>query len=165
MTPKELAAHLHGSEYPFKLPKALAHIVKENGLVVVYGASDDLMEFEGAINNELGCYEGGVAYVTPKGLLENKCEDPDCPYHAEERKTAKPINAIFGENACTWTYKTRIPHETFDIIEDDETYCKGIVFALCDVELETDYSERLQLLPAKGRSDESETLYNNSILA
>ena len=31
-----------------------------------------------------------------------------------------------------WVYKTDIPHATFLIHDDDEKYCRGIVFRLAD---------------------------------
>ena len=37
------------------------------------------------------------------------------------------------EDDITWTYKTDIPHETFMIYEDDEAYCRGIVFLINDL--------------------------------
>ena len=39
-------------------------IAKDSGLVIVYGASDDLMEFEGAIEDEIGCYDGDTIHIT-----------------------------------------------------------------------------------------------------
>ena len=30
----------------------------------------------------------------------------------------------------SWRYATEIPHATFEIREDDQPYCQGIVFAL-----------------------------------
>jgi hypothetical protein len=40
----------------------------------------------------------------------------------------KYIDAVWCEGEYSWTYKTNIPHATFDIWEDGEKYCKGIVF-------------------------------------
>jgi hypothetical protein len=37
------------------------------------------------------------------------------------------------EGDYSWTYATEIPHATFEVIEDDGPYCRGIVFALADV--------------------------------
>ena len=33
----------------------------------------------------------------------------------------------------SWSYLTDIPHKTFDIMEDGEIYCRGIVFSLDDL--------------------------------
>lgn len=104
-------------------------IAKDNAFVIVYGASDDLMEFEGAICDEAGCYEGGSVLFNRNGA-----------YYDEEKSMAEYNNVIIaiwcgGERdkngkEITWTYETSIPHETFMIYEDDEPYCRGIVFSV-----------------------------------
>lgn len=134
MNAKELAAKINGTEYPF-FPsntgvdkEAAAH-----GLVIVYGASDDLMEFAGAIDDEIGCYDGGTAYLTSAGLLTNDCENENCPHFAKLKEQAATIEAVWSEEGYSWIYKTTIPHETFEIVEDGEKYCRGIVFSLADV--------------------------------
>jgi hypothetical protein len=49
------------------------------------------------------------------------------------RKTARKIEAVWAEDGYSWTYRTDIPHATFEITEDGEPYCRGIVFALADL--------------------------------
>ena len=34
---------------------------------------------------------------------------------------------------CWWSYETDIPHETFNIYEDGEVWCVGIVFSVEDL--------------------------------
>ena len=137
MNAKELAAKLAGATYRNVISQDLAAEAKAAGLVVVYGQSDDLMEFAGAIDDELGCYDGGTALVDANGLLKERdqIEDDDelKDYFAREPH-AKPIEALWAkEGDYSWTFKTDIPHETFEITEDGEPYCRGIVFALSDV--------------------------------
>ena len=82
MTVDELAKKLHGNEYENEISKELAKEAKENNLVVVFGYSDDNMEFRGAIYDEIDCDEGGVTYLTHSGLIENECEaGENCPYY------------------------------------------------------------------------------------
>lgn len=137
MDAKELAAKLNGRECLREINNDESFSAKEAGLVVVYGASDDLMEFGGAIMDELGCYGGGTAFVDAKGLLPEReqIEDEEVlEDYFKRRPTAKKIEALFAkEGGYTWTYKTDIPHETFEIVEDGEPYCRGIVFALADL--------------------------------
>ncbi|MEX3764492.1 hypothetical protein [Paraburkholderia phenoliruptrix] len=134
MNAKLLAAHLTGAEYGKEVSKEHAAAARANGLVIVYGASDDLMEFEGAIQDELGAYEGTTAYLTPTGLLQNDCENEECPHFEKMKEKASTIEALWAsEGDYSWTFKTDIPHETFEITEDGEPYCRGIVFALKDV--------------------------------
>lgn len=133
MLPSEAAAKLDGNEYHKEGSPALFAAMKAAGLVAVYGASDDLMELEGAIRDEIDCYDGGTAYLTSAGLLQNDCENDDCPHFAKLKKTAATINALWDSGGFSWRYETAIPHAKFIIKEDGENYCEGIVFALSDV--------------------------------
>lgn len=136
MTKEELAAKLNGREYREEITNEESHNAKTWGLVVVFGGSDDLMEFRGAINDEIGSHGGKMADITPDGLLENKCEDECCPYYERLKSKAAFIEALWcAEPDYSWTFKTKIPHATFEIMEDGEHYCRGIVFALSDVEV------------------------------
>lgn len=130
MTPAEAAAKLDGNEYTKEGSRELFKEMKDAGLVAVFGASDDLMEFRGAINDEVGCYNGGTAYVTQEGLLVNDCDEGDCPHFARLQEKAAPIEAKFDVDGFSWIYETDIPNATFVIKEDGENYCEGIVFAL-----------------------------------
>lgn len=42
------------------------------------------------------------------------------------------IEAIWSpdEIDASWLIKTDIPHATFDILEDGDLFCRGVVFAL-----------------------------------
>lgn len=133
MTRDEAAKALNGSEYGEEGSKDLFDQMKEAGLVAVFGASDDLMEFRGAINDEVGCYDGGTAHLTGHGLLEAKCDNEYCPHEKHIRKDAARIDAKWDQNGFSWQYETAIPHSTFIVMEDGEPYCEGIVFALADV--------------------------------
>lgn len=134
MTKEELAAKLTGAEYPFDPSRELQEAAKADGLVIVFGASDDLMEFRGAIYDELSAWEGTTAHLSNFGLLKNECGDDDCPYFASGKKGAATIVALWAnEPGYSWTYETTIPHATFEVVEDGEPYCRGIVFSLRDV--------------------------------
>lgn len=133
MTPSEAAAQLDGNEYGKEGSKELFAAMKTAGLVAVFGASDDLMEFRGAIDGELGCWNSGTAYLTKSGVLENECDNERCPHFEMLKKAAATIKAIWGPSGFSWMYDTAIPHVSFTIVEEGENYCKGIVFALADV--------------------------------
>jgi hypothetical protein len=138
MTTREFADKMNGREYGSEITREEEQLAKENGLVIVFGYSDDNMEFRGAINDEVGCYDGGEAKVTEKGILgeppcSEDCDSNRCPYYASAKKNAKTIRAVWcAKDSASWTYKTDIPHETFNIFEDGELFCIGIVFALAD---------------------------------
>lgn len=138
MDPKELAAKLNGREYQDEIDRVTEQAAKIHGLVVVFGASDDLIEFRGAINDEAGAYGGSSVFLDAKGLTPEfnaLCEDKDFQGLRDyflRFDSRKEIEAIWDSDGYSWTYKTTIPHETFDVLEDGEPYCKGIVFRLAD---------------------------------
>lgn len=138
MITKELADLLNGREYGNEIAKEEEQIAKENGLVVVFGASDDLMEFRGAIYDELSAYDGVTAKIgrTAKGV---KFYDEDNEHEIEEYGVKiTEIEQVWcpeesGEIVASWLVKTSIPHESFKIYEDGELYCVGIVFDINDI--------------------------------
>lgn len=138
MTAKELAEMLTGREVGSEIGGPVVDRAKESGLVVVYGYSDDNVEFAGAIDEEVGAYEGTRIYLAADGLLmEPGCagiEDCDCPYFNKAKSSAKIIEAIWhDEGGPCWTFATHIPHETFTIMEDGAPWCIGIVFSMADL--------------------------------
>jgi hypothetical protein len=142
MTKEQLAEQINGTEYRDEVSQLHEQAAKQHGLVIVFGYSDDNMEFRGAINDEVGCYEGGTALVDSKGLLperDNIDDDETLEDYFKRKSTAKEIKAVWcpkdgnGEIIASWAYETKIPHAVFDVVEDDELYCKGIVFSLSDL--------------------------------
>ena len=127
MTLKEFAKAIDGKEYGYPMfSKEEIKTAKENGFVIVTGASDDLMEFEGAIEDEGGCFDGGKVYFTKSGV-------------EYEKKTKNVIKALWCEatddngSVIPWAYETEIPHETFMIYDAGEAYCRGIIFSINDI--------------------------------
>lgn len=135
LTIEQVAAQLNGNEYREEGSDELFDRCKAAGIVVLYGASDDLAEFRGAIEDEVGCFDGGDIPVLATGLPANDCDDDECPYYLATLKGARNIEAVWCDDdlQCSWSYKTNIPHVTFDVMEDGELYCRGIVFRLEDV--------------------------------
>ena len=140
MTKEILAKKLDGREYTKEITKDEESAAKEAGLVVIFGASDDLMEFRGAIYDECDAYDGGEALIDKKGLLKQR-EQIDNDEELEDffvrRKTARKVEALWcKEGQWSWTFKTDIPHATFDICESDgrerNPYCRGIALSLSD---------------------------------
>ena len=139
ITREQFAKLLDGREIGDELDRAEEKLAKENGLVVVYGASDDLCEFRGAIEDEAGCYDGGTIPLLNGKLLpnydEDDCECEFCGYKALLAK-ARTIKAIWDapNSVATWTYDTDIPHSKFMVFEEGEPYCQGIVFDFTEVD-------------------------------
>lgn len=134
MTKEELAEQITGREYGEEITDAEEKQAKADGLVVIFGYSDDNVEFRGAINDEVGCYDGGDLFVTREGALEEH-EDCECKYCGFERRkmTAKKIEAIWGQNDYSWQFKTDMPHVAFEVKEGDQKFCKGIVIHVDDI--------------------------------
>ena len=124
---KEFANLIDGRQYDYRMfTKEELQLAKDNRIVIVTGASDDLVELEGAITDEGDCWEGGKIYVKaiPNGGIVHNCERSDvfgftAKWCEEKDKNGKIIS---------WTYDVPIEHETFVIYEDDEPYCRGFVF-------------------------------------
>lgn len=123
---------LDGREYGNEITKEEEKQAKELGFVVVFGASDDLAEFRGAIHSETDCCDGGDIYIDKDGLIE-LCEG-ECKHYKAAFDKAEIIEAIWSKNGFSWSYATDIPHATFVIREEDEAYCRGIVFELKSLE-------------------------------
>jgi hypothetical protein len=128
---KEIADMLNNLEYGEEIRDDILRYAKANKAVIVYGASDDLMEFRGAIEEEVSCFDGFTIHLYTTGILQNECYNNDCPYFEREVLEAKAyITAVWDKGEYSWTYNTNIPNETFEITEDGEKYCQGIVFYL-----------------------------------
>lgn len=133
MTKEQLAERLNGREYGSEISDEEAREARAAGLIVVFGASDDLTEFRGAIDDEAGAYDGADhILVDGKVFTEPDCE---CEWAKAASTAAKErgrkIEALWcAEEGYSWTFKTDIPHASFDVMEDGETYCRGIVFAI-----------------------------------
>lgn len=99
---------------------------------IITGASDDLMEFDGAMDDEGGCFDGGKVFFSQKAVWngeDDKSVFPNCIEAIWCGKEALDENG----NVIPWTYKTDIPHETFMVYEDGEPYCRGIVLSMDDL--------------------------------
>lgn len=123
MTTKEMASALNGAQYGNEVTRAEEQMAKENGLVIVYGYSDEYTEFCGAIEDEAGCFGGGTIFLTKDGVV------------LEGTPGAKSIETLWccPETGASWSFRTDIPHETFNVYEDEDLFCVGIVFALADL--------------------------------
>jgi hypothetical protein len=133
MNKETLASMLHGREYRHEITKEEHYIAQKHRLVVVFGASDDLAELRGYIYDELGAGNKTEIPIDKNGLVVNRCDEDRCPYYKEKFGAATKIIAKWDNNCPNWSYETKIPHATFDIVEDDTIFCRGIVFSMDDI--------------------------------
>jgi hypothetical protein len=131
MNKEELATKLNGREIYEELSEKEEAEIKAAGLVVAFGASDDLLELRGAINDEVGACGGTEYPITPNGLLANECSDYDCPYYKRlVAGSSDKVTAEWDVKEYSWYIGATLPFAPFDIMEDGEKYCRGIVFEM-----------------------------------
>lgn len=120
---KIVASKLNGLPYGLedRTIKELDAYYKEKGIVICFGQSDDLMELRGAIDDEYGCWDGGTICIDEKGN-----DDADANVYF-------PITAVWAKENISWQYEFEPKHEVFNIYEDGEIYCRGIVFFVDDL--------------------------------
>ena len=133
-TAKSFAALLNGRQYLKELSKDEEVIAKKNNLVVFFGQSDDLLEFRGAINGELGAWNGTEAYIINGKAIDIGQYEEDLEVLTRYGYTTKPSIKIVSEWCPdgfegSWLIKAEgVEMFPFDIMEDDDLYCRGIVF-------------------------------------
>lgn len=135
LTIKEVVSIIDNVEYPPRFTRSFIRQVESSGIVIVYGLSDDLLEFQGAIDDEIGACDGVEVLVSKNGVLPARDDidtDEEMAQYLEDKANGQAVEAIWG-NDVSWTIKTNIPHEKFHIMEDGEVYCLGVVFKMDDL--------------------------------
>lgn len=130
----ELAKELDGSEIYLNFTSEKKQWLKDRGIVVVTGQSDDLVEFDGAIEDEVGAYGGTEIAIMPSGLVL-ECEEA-CDHCPNEQliKTAPKIIAKFSHEDFTWHIDATFSRFViFTLLEDGEKHTRGIAFYLSAV--------------------------------
>ncbi|WP_295978768.1 hypothetical protein [uncultured Variovorax sp.] len=138
ITKESLAALLDGREYGNEITSIEEAEAKAAGLLVIFGASDDLTELRGALNDEAGAYNGATHRIDAKGFvpdwdsLDHDDEDACADYFARKGGGFE-VDAKWSEGGYSWVIETAAPHAAFDILEDGEKYCRGVVIDLADL--------------------------------
>jgi hypothetical protein len=139
MTKEELANALDSTGFTcddisctLNVPEELREQAIKSGLVFVCGPDYDTMEFDGAIRHRLDRCNGGMAYLDETGLLEKESGE-NCPCIAIRQAGVKTIYANWNDCKCLWTYETSIPHAKFNLFDEGELSCVGIVFDLSEL--------------------------------
>jgi len=145
MTAAVLAEQCQGLQYEDFLSSSnerlnkLCDIASANNMVIIKGYSDDGVQFMGAFSDQIGAVDGTVFDIDSKGVLPDydKCDsEEEHESYFMRKPNAQEIQAIWCEKGSdyAWTFKTDIPHETFEIFEDGEKWCRGIVIDLNQLE-------------------------------
>lgn len=144
MTPQEFADMINGRQYGDEVNSDEQRLAAKHGLVVVFGYSDDNVEFRGWIYDETGAYgaKGKAIRFTIDGKILREPSE-------EEREVLEKFGVLDDvlnspetasvrvwwrreENSPCWTFEANFPHATFEVKEDDELFCRGLVFKLED---------------------------------
>ncbi len=137
MKAEVIANRLNGRCYGDETTREIELEAKNQGIVIIFGASDDMVEFRGAINDEIGIDD---FLIDDQGILRHFDYMRDEFRHMREHEVAeyfrrKPfareVMPICHEHEG-WRFDTEIPHATFDIFDGDDLYCRGIVLRLKD---------------------------------
>jgi len=135
MTVKEWSMKLNGRQYKQELTPSEREKAKLDRVIIVFGASDDLIEFRGDIYDEAEAYRGNIIQLTNKLTIYDEDDNVESlEFNDAEIEKMRTITAVWcpkgkdGKVWATWCYITDIPHQTFDIFIDSEIYCRGIVF-------------------------------------
>lgn len=127
---KDFANLLNNRQYGNEITREEEALAKELGLVVVFGYSDDCAELRGAIYDEVSTYEGRDVYISKEGLFE------ECDCNCKHSKLAKDkcnILKVRYSKEYFLEFDIDVQYECFTILEDDDKYCRGIVFKLNDL--------------------------------
>ena len=130
MTVDQWAAMLNGREYSSELTDAESKQADADRMVIVFGYSDDNIEFRGRIHDEIGCYDGGVLYIHRGGVLQISDECERCKARdLKAQSRCMALDCEWDANGYSWfiTPKESIGWRPFDIMEDGEKFCRGVV--------------------------------------
>ncbi len=147
MTKEQLAELLNGNEYRDEMTKEQEQAAEENNLLVLFGASDDLLEMRGAIYDEAGAYDGGEYALALDGELYADGEEENT-YHKAIGNEILPLSDEYDNDdnprliraewcpddqlELSWRISSNMPYAPFTIKRDGEPYCEGIVIDIDD---------------------------------
>lgn len=131
MNLREWAQHFDGRAYGAEISLEEQAQLKEQGIVMVFGYSDDTIEFCGALEDEVSAFDDSDVFLDKEGLVRrDQIEECDhCRFLQKAMGSLQKIKILWSP----WRYETEIPNETFNIYEDGELFCTGILFEVKDL--------------------------------
>lgn len=139
-TKEEFANMLNGRQYDKGMTREEKKLAKDSGLVVAIGASDDLLDLYGAINDEIPAFQGVEANFTSKGVYIEWMDKTEIKNLVSKGWTPPSTAFTIKAEWCpknldtSWRITSSLPYASFDIMEDDELFCRGCVFNLPSAE-------------------------------
>ena len=144
MTPQDFAALINRNQYLQELSPEQEDIARRNGFLVVFGQSDDRVEFRGVLYDEDGAYNACTLFLgvykdlTVKRIHSEQVAD----VKKYEGDTVKIIAIRVDKNfdgkveAPLWTFSADYPQDKvaeFKVYEDEEVYGNGLVIKIGDL--------------------------------
>lgn len=130
---------LNGFEYPAYEIEGFQNEMEKDGVIAIYGMSDDLLEFSGVINDEFGAWNGFSGRLTKDlNVFDEKYKsEGEAP---QDRIEELPfVRAVWspedsqGNIFASWKIETDLPHGEFEIFEDGELFCVGVIVDTEDI--------------------------------
>lgn len=133
---KKWATVLNNREYREELTGEEQIKMREEGVVCIFGASDDLCELRGAFSDEIDCYGGGkFCYVSE---ADRFVENTYYERNPDELIQVDLDNRFYLEISSDkgyWTYglPDEVEFEEFRVMEDEELYAIGKLILVKDL--------------------------------
>jgi len=133
----QFAERLNGREYCNEITKDEEAIAKAQNLIVCYGASDNLLEVRGVAYDEFGACDGTTIYMLNGWFVSEPTRDELEVIHKFglefEFKFQITIEAIWAPKTIRASWLITVEGAEsypFDIMEDGELFCRGVVFEI-----------------------------------
>lgn len=125
---KVLANRLNGNTYGNEYTESDISYAKEHKLLIITGASDDLVEFSGYYEDEGGCYGGGIITFDKDGVSQDSDD-----IRKNELRIFWCKKQYKDTRIITWSYEVDISCERFLIYEDEDIFSEGIIIDVEDL--------------------------------
>jgi hypothetical protein len=145
MTPKTLADLLKNREYGCEINDGESAMAAQHGLVVMYGAGDDNIEFRGAIDGEVGAYQGTRVQVDSDGIVpmlddvRDKYSEAELLEWSARCRNGVVVHARWDCDGSAWSFiftknsKCLDIGAEFTVCEDGEPFSTGVVFHISEL--------------------------------
>lgn len=139
LTAEQFARLLDGREYGEEITKEEEAIATESRLFVFFGYGEDRVELHGTINDIIDAREGTEVCIaktlrTPYwGIINEEMKAIAGNLVKNFKNFIVTIDWCPENLDCSWLITTDIPSFSFDIMEDGDLFCQGIVVAESDV--------------------------------
>ena len=125
MNAKQFARYLNGRERDSEMINAECDLAEELNLLVIFGYSDDVVEFRGIIHNEFS--EGTLLHIYKGHIIEDE-ELMILGKYGFDISSDMGVIGIYSDEGV-WSFEVLGDIEThnFDIFDEGVLYCRGLV--------------------------------------